>query len=395
MNLLVYSTMPVIPMDYGGAVRIYNTVNKIAEHGVEVTLISPRPSSVNDVNEDQNINYIFYTPTVSKLFKRIKFFNKVKYFLNFFIFVEEFFLIKKILPSKLEKRKTILQSEYIYSVVPLYLLKKIYKIPLVITEHNVESEVSLEINNNKMYYKVLRFIETFFLNRCDQIICVSERDKKILQEQYKIPCDKISLGPNATNLPKITRSMSKKSLEIKKALNIDDDSKIVLFMGTLQYYPNKKAVEIIQNEINPLVKSHIEKVKFLIVGKGIDAKVEGNIIFTGLVEDVNPYIYMSDLAIAPLTQGGGTRLKILEYMSFSKSVVSTSKGAEGLEITNNENIIISDEWTDFSDSIVKLLQDKDKMDRIGNNGRKLVEDKYTWESTANTYLGLYNKLLND
>ena len=393
MKLLVYSVMPVVPTNYGGAVRIYNIIEKLAEKDINITLVSPQSLSTNNYDNKHNINYVFYTSKISKLSVNIKILNKIKYFLNFLFFFEELFLMSNILSKEQKKEKIILQSEYIYSVVPLYILKKIYNFPLVITEHNIESELSFEINNNKFYYKILQKIEMFFLKKCDKIVCVSDRDKEILQKKYTIPCEKIIVGSNATNIPIITKVIFEKSLEIKKKYDLDEDSKIILFMGTLQYSPNKKAVEIIQNNIIPRVVAQIPKAIFLIVGKGVNAKIEGNVIYTGLVEDVNPYIYISDLAIAPLTQGGGTRLKILEYMAFSKPVVSTSKGAEGLDIIHDENIIISDNWNDFSKEIVDLLLDSSKRSKIGNNGRKLIEKNYTWESTANKYFDVYTQIL--
>lgn len=392
MKLLVYSVMPVIPTNYGGAVRIYNIIEKLAEKDINITLVSPRSLSINNLDNKHNINYVFYKSKISKLSDNIKIINKLKHFLNFLFFFEELFIISNILSTEQKKEDVILQCEYIYSVVPLYILKKIYNLSLVITEHNIESELSFEINNNKLYYNILRKIEIFFLKKCDKIVCVSDRDKLTLQKKYTIPHEKIIVGSNATNIPIITKVTFEKSLEIKKRYNLDEDSKIILFMGTLQYSPNKKAVEIIRNNIIPRVLAEIPKAIFLIVGKGVNAKIERNVIYTGLVEDVIPYIYISDIAIAPLTQGGGTRLKILEYMALSKPVVSTSKGAEGLEIIHNENIIISDNWDDFSKEIVDLLLDSSKRSKIGNNAKKLIEKKYTWESTANKYIEVYNKI---
>jgi len=395
MKLVIYSNMPLIPPNYGGAVRIHNIAEKLAEKGIDVVLVSP---NLNTLPKGKNkIRYIFFTPTISKFFK-IKLIMKFKLFLDFFIFINEFFILNKVISKELrDGTDVILQAEYLYSISPLFILKKMYNLPLVITEHNVESDVFLQINNdsiNKLFYIFLKSIEIFFLKQCDRIICVSETDKKMLIQKYKLISEKIVVAPNATTPSKIKVDNYKLKVELKKQLNISLDTFIVLFVGTLEYSPNIHAVEIIRNEICPRVKSKIPNVIFLIVGKGVEPKIENDLIFTGLVDDVNPYIYISDVTIAPLTQGGGTRLKILEYMAFSKPVVSTSKGAEGLDIIHNENIIISDNWNDFSKEIVDLLLDSSKRSKIGNNGKKLIEKNYTWESTATKYFDVYTQLLD-
>jgi glycosyltransferase involved in cell wall biosynthesis len=393
MKLIIYSNMPVIPSNYGGAVRVHNIAEELAKKGIDVILVSP------DLNKrpkkKDRIRYVFFTPTVSKLLK-IKLISKFKLFLDFFVFFNEFFTLRKII-SEESRNDTdiILQSEYLYSISPLYVLKKIYHFPLVITEHNVESDVYLQINSgniNKICYLILKSIEIFFLKQCDRIICVSETDKKMLIQKYSTD-KKIIVAPNATNPVKITEYSCKLKVELKNQLNISLDTFIVLFVGTLDYSPNIHAVEIIRKEIYPKVKSKIQNVVFLIVGKGVEPRIEDDLIFTGLVDDVNPYIYISDVTVAPLTLGGGTRLKILEYMAFSKPVVSTSKGAEGLNVIHNENIIISDNWNDFSKEIVGLLLDSSKRSKIGNNGKKLIEENYTWESTANIYFDTYTQIL--
>lgn len=391
MKVILYSVMPVIPPDYGGAVRIFNLARALSNKGIEVIMVSPRPSHM--IQLDKKIDYVFFDSSIPRILQKIPGICKLKNFLCLFIFFGQFRLLKKIVRSNLNcTTALVLQSEYLYSVAPLFLLKKIFHLPLVITEHNVESKLSLEISHNPIYSHILRTIEQRYLKHCDYVVCVSEADKAILNKEYSISSKKIFVSPNATTLPVLYDPINVDMDKIKNESGVRPDKKIVLFMGTLEYTPNINATHIIESYICPYVCSKLSNVVFMIVGKGTQPKSSGSIVFTGVVDDVDPYLRMADIAIAPLTEGGGTRLKILEYMAYGKPVISTSKGAEGLDVINGRHIIISNEWEQFSENIVELLCDENKRSEIGRNARLLVEERYTWEKSCEVYIHIYHEL---
>ena len=103
-----------------------------------------------------------------------------------------------------------------------------------------------------------------------------------------------------------------------------------------------------------------------------------NLFFTGRVVDVKPFYNQASLSIVPLKTGSGTRLKILESMSYGVPVVSTSQGAEGIEYTDSFDIIIGDEEKAFAESVIKLIKNKERRLSIQKNARKLVRSKYDW-----------------
>lgn len=386
--------MPVMPPNYGGAMRIFNVASALSQKGVDVVLVSPKPEQI--IEFDSKIEFIFFEHSNLNALQMIPAVKKLKYFLHFFYFFKQFNLLKNIIRSNRNRNiALILQSEYIYSIVPLYLLKKIFHLSLIITEHNVESKLSLDINHNQIYYHVFKAIECFYLHRCDYVVCVSNTDRMVLINEYAVPSEKLFVVPNAASVPLFGESDSMSLEKLKCKYCISADKQIILFVGTMEYTPNLNAVNMIESVICPYVCSRVSNAIFLIVGKGVRPKTTKSIIFTGLVDDVAPYLRIADVAIAPLTEGSGTRLKILEYMAHGKPVVSTSKGSEGLDVIDNKHIIIADDWEQFSESIVALLSDKNKRDEIGRNGRLLVEEKYTWEKCCETYISVYQKLLSN
>jgi glycosyltransferase involved in cell wall biosynthesis len=98
--------------------------------------------------------------------------------------------------------------------------------------------------------------------------------------------------------------------------------------------------------------------------------------FLGFVKDVKPIISKSRISIAPIFIGGGTRLKIIEALALGTPVVSTSKGAQGLYVTHEKDILIADTPKDFAYQITRLLSDEQLWLNLSENGRQLVANQY-------------------
>ena len=94
----------------------------------------------------------------------------------------------------------------------------------------------------------------------------------------------------------------------------------------------------------------------------------------------------------PLRIGSGTRLKILEALAMGKAIVSTSVGAEGLDLKDGEEIFIADEPTVFADAVTRLLTDASLRRRLGEHGRARVERDYDWRSIGEKLHSLYTKI---
>ncbi|HID63522.1 MAG TPA: glycosyltransferase [Anaerolineae bacterium] len=158
----------------------------------------------------------------------------------------------------------------------------------------------------------------------------------------------------------------------------------LIFPAPLAYYANFDAMKFFLKEVFPKIRSKRPEAILRITGRAAGVPVdrlplgEGTIL-TGYLDDVRPTVAQSWACIVPLRIGGGTRLKILEAMALGTPVVSTSKGAEGLEVTHGENILIADTPAEFADAVLRLLDDRALRARLAANGRRLVEDQYGWE----------------
>ena len=155
------------------------------------------------------------------------------------------------------------------------------------------------------------------------------------------------------------------------------------YSGSLTYSANFDAMSFFLREVFPLIRAQRPNVKLSITGKLDGAPIarlasnEG-VVFTGYLDDVRPTIGRSWTSVVPLQIGGGTRLKILESLALGTPVVSTRKGAEGLDLEAGRDILIADEPADFAKVVLRILQNPELRETLSRNGRQAVEAKYDW-----------------
>ncbi len=168
---------------------------------------------------------------------------------------------------------------------------------------------------------------------------------------------------------------------------VPESSTRLVFVGSLDWRPNQDAVRYFVNDILPALAKIGVNATVDIVGRNPSSDLtaladDPAVNITGRVEDVRPYVEQAAVYVVPLRIGGGTRLKILEALAMKKAVVATSIGAEGLEVTDGENIMLADCPESFAEQIKQLLADKDLNRRLGEAGRTLVEERYGWDHLA-------------
>jgi glycosyltransferase involved in cell wall biosynthesis len=174
----------------------------------------------------------------------------------------------------------------------------------------------------------------------------------------------------------------------------------VVFVGNYPHYPNVDAVLYFHHEIWPKIRKAYPDIKFYVVGQAPPPEIsalsrEGDIIVTGRVDDVHPYLEKSRVFVCPVRLGGGFRGKILEAMSTGRPVVSTPLGAQGVPVSNGENIMIADEPGRFSDAVIELLRDETLYQRMARNARALVEDKFAWVKGVEVLEGTLEEMMKN
>jgi glycosyltransferase involved in cell wall biosynthesis len=197
----------------------------------------------------------------------------------------------------------------------------------------------------------------------------SDREKKLFQDANKNLIGQIDVIPNGAILPEIKARKQQKS------------TNKILFVGSLNYNPNDIGLQWFISFVLPYISRNF---KFQIIGSGTPSielvgliKNTPNVVYVGFVESLESYYENSDIVVIPILTGSGTRLKALEAMSYQCTIISTTKGVEGLEIT--DQVIIQDTPIEFAKSIDQILLDVHLKKSLGQKARKLVEDNYSWE----------------
>lgn len=162
-----------------------------------------------------------------------------------------------------------------------------------------------------------------------------------------------------------------------------DPHPTVLFPGSFDYFPNREAAEWLATKIWPQVLKKSPTSRLIFAGRNaasleMFARLADSIELASDVPDMRKYFARSWLVVAPLLSGGGTRLKILEALSSSRAVLSTTIGAEGVPYEKDRHLLLADNEEDFSDATIRLLQDHDLRERVANCGRQFVATHYDW-----------------
>lgn len=172
----------------------------------------------------------------------------------------------------------------------------------------------------------------------------------------------------------------------------------IVLTGLMKYRPNLDGAVFFVREILPLILRERPGAKFYIVGGEPPAEVtrlaSSNVIVTGSVADVRPFIRRAAVVAVPLRMGGGTRLKVLEGLAMGKPMVSTSLGCEGIDVTDREHLLIADGAERFAGAIVEVLCQPELATNLGRNGRARMLERYRWDSVVDVLDGLYQRLVD-
>lgn len=160
---------------------------------------------------------------------------------------------------------------------------------------------------------------------------------------------------------------------------------VISFVGTMCYEPNVDGVHYFFQQVYPHLIGKVEGLQIQIVGHDPVPSVREfgrlpGVVVTGTVLDARPYFASSALSFVPLRIGGGSRIKILDAMAMGIPTVSTTIGAEGIAYANGRNIFIADSPEDFAGRICQLLGDPALRAQMGREGRRLVEQRYSWQT---------------
>ncbi|WP_376794739.1 glycosyltransferase [Thermogemmatispora sp.] len=279
------------------------------------------------------------------------------------------------------------QAVYVDGALTAAGLRLPASLPLLILQHNLEYELLyrtyctekgwLRRWYNGREYRLVKPRELACCQRAAAVFVTSERERQLLKDILPQAC--VGVVPNGVDPSFFAPAAEETSLESEREARLR-----VVFTGSLDYYPNEQAVLYFAHQCWPLIRGQLPAAEWWIVGRNPPwsvrrlARLPG-VTVTGTVPDVRPYLASASVVVVPLRIGSGTRLKILEALAMKKAVVSTTLGAEGLAVTSGRHLLLADAPADFAGAVIALLRDADRRQALGEAGRRLVEQEYSWE----------------
>jgi len=270
-------------------------------------------------------------------------------------------------------------------------LQDVGSIPTVMTHHGAESfMIRRRIDNEKnLGRKMFFWLEWHMLRRYEARMCprfsmnvtMSKLDTEILAEIA--PNARFTVVPNGVDLGFFAPAPGSRR------------PNSIVFAGRLDQYSNRHGMLRFMNEAWPAIKRAHPDAVIDVIGsnppKEIEAlaKVDANVRVHGFVPDVRPYFANAAVAICPIWDGGGTRIKVLDGLGQGMPLVATSIGAEGIDVVADRDLLIADTPAQFAEQISRLFTDEVLRHRLEVNGRRLVETVYSWDSIAQKLSTLY------
>jgi len=239
--------------------------------------------------------------------------------------------------------------------------------------------------------------------RFDHVVFVTDQDRQALQGEIanRNPQSAIR-NPQSVTIPICVDP------EEKPLVERVPQPRAIVHLGTMFWPPNVEGTLWFAREVWPRVVAQVPEATFTVVGKNPPAPVqalvthhpsyhpepvEGRITVTGYVPDVIPYLRQAAVFVVPLHSAGGMRVKILDAWCWGVPIISTSIGAEGIAVRDGDNILIADTAKTFAQAVVRLLQEPTLGERLRQNGRRWVEERYNWRRVYARWDEVYSRLI--
>lgn len=389
--------MPYPPID-GGAIATLNLSKSFFELGHDVTILSLNTKKhYSDISKipvelQKNIRFITVdidTTIKSNLAIKNLLFSNLPY--NAQRFISEIFrneLIKLLSAEKFD----IIQIEGLYMGLYIETIKQFSSAKIALRTHNIEHEIwkrtyLLEKNILKRQYLVIltnriKRLKKRLLNTYNLLVPITKRDEQFFKEFGNIKPSFVT--PIGININELKADFS----------NIEYPS--IFHIGALDWTPNQEGIIWFLKNIWKNLKDKNPKLNFYIAGRNAPEwfvnKINCNgVIYLGEIDDAHKFINSKAVMIVPLLSGSGMRVKIIEGLALGKTIISTSIGAEGIDVTHNQNILIADSTKSFKESLEKVLTNNANFEKIGKNAITFAREYYDNTNIAKSLIDFYSK----
>jgi len=387
----------------GGSLAVYNLFKGFYDFEIEVHVLSMSTSKhkldleeIKDELPDRIKYYQVHIDTSINLISLLLnlFFKKTPYILERFISEEFHYEIKRLV---LTYNYDIVQLEGLYLCPYIDTVKEHSNSLIAYRSHNIESDIWMknadyEKNYLKRFYlkklsKRLRNYEKNIINKYDLLVPISLKDLEFFVKYgNKKPVYTAPFGIDPDLYP------------FKNNYN-ESDEITIFYIGSLDWIPNIEGLKWFIVSVWAKIKEQYPGIVFRVAGRNpvrsvVKLMKKYDIEFVGEISDSQKYFLDNTIMVVPLFSGSGMRVKIIEGMAYGKTIVSTKKGAEGIDYTEGENIIIAESAKDFIQQICKLIKNPNILNEMGSSARNLIESNYNYNLISSQLILFYQQHLS-
>lgn len=361
MNICKFVEGSFIPSFDGASQRFYQISKNLSNLGVNLTIVHCY-RGWSDLNTIKSQKFTTYAVSPKYYYHNYKIIDKI---------------IQIVKPDIIEMN----DMELLMST-GLYINRK-FKIPLIYEAHFVSSILTKKITRNNNTVSKEKLHEEMIFRIVSGTTCFTKTDKINLIDSGKGDPKRIKVIPLGSDFNTV------------KFRKLSKNDNAILFLGNMYFQPNQDAIEDILNNIAPLVFKKNKNLIFKFIGDvpiPIKNKYQNNrIVFYGRVKDINKAFEKTRICIAPVTTGGGMRVKILTYMASGIPIISTMVAADGIKY--NKFLNLADNSVEFANKIIEVANDLPRSICQGKQAYLQAKKNHSWREIAKKNISFYKSIL--
>ena len=396
MNILLLCNKSPFPPSEGGPMAMNSIVTGLLEAGHHVKVMAFNSNKYHidiknipqDYRKKTKIEFIDIDLSIKPLEAFKNLFSDDSYHVQ--RFVSDAFNNRLIEVLKKE-RFDIVQLEMIYMAPYIETIRKYSKATIVLRAHNVEHKIWERMAKKTFFFakrwyinhlvRTLRRYEMSILDKVDGIAAITITDAAYFRRMTATPVIDLPFGVDIDKFQPV--------FEV-------GDAPTFYHIGSMNWMPNEEAIKWFLKNVWDSVLKRVPEAKLYLAGRNMPKWLrktrKKNVIVVGEVPDAHEFVNQHNIAVVPLLSGSGMRIKIIESMALGKTVITTMVGAEGIQYTEFDDIIIADNVPKMVENICRLYQHPEEAEAIGLNARRLIEEVYDNKKIINRLEIFYNEL---
>lgn len=383
MKILQLTHKPPFPTIDGGCLAMNHITTCLLNAKCDVTVLAIETPKHKVIQSEEFQKY-----------KQLTHFQSVFIDTNalFFPLIRSFFKKKsfqttRFISKKMERKiaETLLNSAFDVIILEsifvgnyINLIRKYSSAKIILRQHNIEYKIWERLKQQTknpikklIYNRLANSLQKFefsLFSQIDAYFAITDVDYKFFNAQFpSVKGAVIPFGIELQNYP------IKEPLKSKSELSL-------FHLGSMNWQPNVEGVEWFIKNVWEKIAFKYPQLKLILAGKNnkqiLGHKAEKNLIVYDFVDDAQRFINEHDIMIVPLLSGSGMRIKILEGMALGKPIITTSIGAEGIDVVHGENIFIANTPAEIMETIALCIETPEKCRQVGKNARVFVQQYY-------------------